>query len=270
MDNEILYQNKKIFYRSYGSGKPVVLIHGFGEDGEVWNNQVEFLKDKVYLLVPDLPGSGRSEMVDDMSIEGMAEVIKYILDSESSKVPPSGGFRGALIGHSMGGYITLAFAANFPEFLDGFGLFHSTAYNDNEEKRAVRLKGISFIEKHGPFEFLKTIIPNFFSPQTKQENPQLIKEHVDKQKNFSAAALTAYYRAMRERPERIDILKIVKIPVLFVIGEYDNAIPLEEGLKQCHLPEMSYIHILKKSGHMGMIEEPQKTNRILEEFLLQP
>src|SRR5687768_607053 len=149
MDKEISYQNKKIYYRAYGSGQPVVLIHGFGEDGEVWNNQVVYLKDKVNLLVPDLPGSGRSEMIGDMSIEGMAEVIKFILDSEVPAIP--GGIKATLIGHSMGGYITLAFAEHYPEFLTGFALFHSTAYNDDEEKKAVRLKGIGFIEKHGPF-----------------------------------------------------------------------------------------------------------------------
>ena len=75
---------------------------------------------------------------------------------------------------------------------------------------------------------------------------------------------------MMERPERIEVLKTVRIPVLFIIGEYDYAIPLEESLRQCHLPEKSYIHFLKKSGHMGMLEEPEKVNRILDDFLLQP
>ncbi len=145
MHKEFLYQTKKIFYRSEGSGKPVVFIHGFGEDEGVWKNQVEFLKDNLSadetgfkLIIPDLPGSGKSEMIDDMSIEGMAEVIKAILDdslqkentkiSESTKVLPLGeDLSGAvLIGHSMGGYITLAFAEKYPEYLKAFGLFHST------------------------------------------------------------------------------------------------------------------------------------------------
>lgn len=76
MNKEIPYQEKRIFYRVIGSGKPVVLIHGFGEDGEIWKDQVEYLKNKFLLIVPDLPGSGNSEMIDDMSMEGMAEVIK--------------------------------------------------------------------------------------------------------------------------------------------------------------------------------------------------
>ena len=102
MNKEILYQNKKIFYRIIGHGKPVLFIHGFGEDGEVWKNQIEFLKNNLpagearfKLIIPDLPGSGKSEMIDDMSMEGMAEGIKAILDAESSKVsPPTGGGAG--------------------------------------------------------------------------------------------------------------------------------------------------------------------------------
>jgi pimeloyl-ACP methyl ester carboxylesterase len=87
MNRQILYQSKKIYCRIYGSGKPVLLIHGFGETGEVWKNQIEFLKDKCKLIIPDLPGSGLSEMIDDMSMEGMAEVIKEIIIAESPKVP---------------------------------------------------------------------------------------------------------------------------------------------------------------------------------------
>jgi pimeloyl-ACP methyl ester carboxylesterase len=72
---------------------------------------------------------------------------------------------------------------------------------------------------------------------------------------------------MMKRPDRTSILKNSKNPVLFVAGEHDNAIPLNDVLKQCHLPEKSYFHVLKKSGHMGMMEEPENANRILEEFL---
>ena len=78
-----------------------MLIHGFGEDGEIWNNQVEYLKDKFQLIIPDLPGSGQSELIDDMSMEGMAEVIRTIWDRENSPTPSPE--RTCVIGHSMGG-----------------------------------------------------------------------------------------------------------------------------------------------------------------------
>lgn len=247
------------------------MIHGFGEESDVWKNQIEFLKNKFQLIIPDLPGSGKSEMIDDMSMEGMAEVIKTILDSEFPKIPPStgGGFRGAMIGHSMGGYILLAFVEKYWNHLNAFGLFHSSAYPDSEEKKAVRRKAIEFINQHGAFEFLKTTTPNLFSPKTKDERPELINEQISGLSNFSPAALVSYYKAMMQRPDRTEMLQKAAMPVLFIMGKYDNAVPLEDGLEQCHLPEKSYIHILHQSGHMGMLEEADASNSILEKFLLE-
>jgi pimeloyl-ACP methyl ester carboxylesterase len=268
MNRELLYQNKKIFYRVMGKGNPIMLIHGFGEDGNVWNIQVDFLKTQFQLIVPDLPGSGKSEMIEDMSIEGMAEVIKEIIDKESSKA----GFGGVVIGHSMGGYITLAFAEKYPPYLKAFGLFHSTAYADNEEKRMARRKGIEFINQHGAFEFLKTSASNLFSPNSKKQSgfssgQGSIEEFINGLKKFSPASLVSYYEAMIRRPDRTDILKKTTVPVLFIMGEYDNAAPLQDCLQQCHLPEKSYIHILYQSAHMGMLEEAEKSNNILKLFL---
>src|SRR4051812_45435032 len=124
MDKSINYKGNTIFYRVIGSGKPIVFIHGFAETSEVWREQVDFLRDKFLLIVPDLPGSGRSEMVSDMSIEGMAEVVKSIIDEERKSSPsPQTAGEIILIGHSMGGYITLAFAEKYPGYLKAFGLF---------------------------------------------------------------------------------------------------------------------------------------------------
>ncbi|MBK5270134.1 MAG: alpha/beta hydrolase [Bacteroidia bacterium] len=263
----ISYQNKKIYCHIIGSGKPVVFIHGFGEDGEVWKNQIEFLKEKFLLIIPDIPGSGRSEMIDDMSIEGMAEVIKYILDSEKLISKEHSGTI-TIIAHSMGGYITLAFAEKYLNYLNSFGLLHSTAYADNEEKKDARRKGIEFIKEHGAFEFLRTTTPNLFSQKTKETNAQMVDEFIGSLSNFSPDALVSYYNAMIQRPDRTDLLKKATIPVLFIIGEHDNAVPFQDSLQQCYLPEISYIHILSQSGHLGMLEEADKTNNALENFLL--
>ena len=260
MEKTILYQNKKIFYKSEGTGKPVMLVHGFGEDGNVWSGQIEYLKDKYYLIVPDLPGSGQSEMINDMSMEGMAEVLHAIIHEENID-------QWTVIGHSMGGYITLALAESYWNHVNAFGLFHSSAFADTEEKKETRKKGIEYIKKNGAFEFLKTATPNLFSPNSKSQTPNVINEFISTLANFSPDSLVAYYNAMMKRPDRTDVLKNSKNPILFVAGEHDNAIPLNDILKQCYLPEKSYFHVLKKSGHMGMIEETETANRILQEFL---
>lgn len=273
----ITHLQASLFYRVTGKGRPVVLIHGFGEDGTIWDKQVAVLKDHYQLIIPDLPGSGKSDLIPDMSIEGMAEIIKLILEAENSSAnelrSPLQGAEGAegavLLGHSMGGYISLAFAEKYPEVLSSFGLVHSSAFADSEEKKAARLKSIEFIRKKGAYEFLKSVIPGLFlSGQTgsKPVDPY-IKELVEKGRQFTDEALTRYYQAMIARPDRTQVLKTFTGPILFIIGEQDKAVPMEDSLKQCYLPHRSHIHILRKSAHMGMHEESEKTNNILLEFL---
>lgn len=260
MEKIISYQNKNIFYRTYGAGKSVMLVHGFGEDGNIWNQQTEFLQEKFHLIVPDLPGSGKSEIIDDMSMEGMAEVLHSIIHEEDIH-------RCTVIGHSMGGYITLALTEYYWNHVNAFGLFHSTAFSDSEEKKDTRRKGIEFINKYGAFEFLKTTSPNLFSSTSKLLMPNTIDEFIQTLKGFSDQSLTACYQAMMQRPDRTSVLKNTKLPVLFIAGENDIAVPLEDSLKQSHIPGLCHFHILKKSGHMGMMEEPEETNRMLDDFL---
>ena len=135
-EKTINYQSSKIFYRVIGKGNPVVLQHGFGEDGDIWVHQIEALKNYYKLIIPDLPGSGKSDLIADMSIEGMAEAIKEIIIQEIA-APTE---QVCVIGHSMGGYITLALAEKYPQLLNAIGLIHSSAFADDDAKKATRQK----------------------------------------------------------------------------------------------------------------------------------
>jgi len=264
---QILFQNKRIFCRIEGKGKPVVLLHGFAEDGNIWNRQIAVLKEKYLLIIPDLPGSGESEMLEgNAALEDYAEMIRAITDEVIFKEKKENQF--CLIGHSMGGYITLAFAEKYPELLNSFGLFHSSAFADTEEKISVRRKGIVFLKKNGTEAFLKTSIPNLFSEETQKEKPEFIMQLFDMAKNISAEVLIQYYEAMILRPDRTDVLRTFEKPVLFIIGKYDAAVPLETSLQQCHLPAISSVNILQHSAHMGMWEEEELANNYLKEFLV--
>lgn len=264
---EILYKGKRMVYCTMGSGPLVVLLHGFGEDGTIWKGQYDLFPD-YQLLVPDLPGSGNSEPIEDMSMEGLAEAVKVMMEAELHASSNLAGKGTILIGHSMGGYITLAFAERYPERLRGFGLVHSTAFADSEEKKETRQKGIRFMQTHGASDFLEASIPNLYAPQTKEQYPEWIEEHLSHVHNFSADSLVSYYMSMMKRPDRTEVLKSSKVPVLFLIGRHDVAVPLEDSLKQCYLPQLSYIQILDQSGHMGMIEELNETNQILSLFII--
>lgn len=250
------YQTSSIFYRTIGKGKPIVLIHGFAEDGDVWKNQIEFLKNNFQLIIPDLPGTGKSEMIDDMSIEAMAEVIKAIADTEKIETC-------IMLGHSMGGYISLAFAEKYPAMLSSIALVHSSAFADSDEKKANRLKSIGFVKKNGAFEFLKAVIIDLFTETWAANNPELFGMQIEKSRLFINEAIIAYYHAMINRPDRTAVLKNFSKPILFIIGEHDKAVPFEQSMQQCYLPDTSHIHILRNSAHMGMLEEADKVNQAL-------
>ena len=163
----------------------------------------------------------------------------------------------------MGGYITLAFAEKFPAMLTSAGLVHSSAFADNEEKKANRLKSIEFVKKNGAYEFLKAVITDLFTEDWAAANQEIVDRQIEKSKAFSDEAIIAYYQAMINRPDRTHVLKSFPKPILFIIGEHDKAVPFEQSMQQCYLPNLSDITILRNSAHMGMFEEADKVNHAL-------
>jgi pimeloyl-ACP methyl ester carboxylesterase len=240
----------------------VLLLHGFGEDSLVLQSLFEVLQQKHFVVMPDLPGSGQSAFDASIcsSIDRMAEAMLALMQSITSA--PF-----VVLGHSMGGYIALAMAEKEPQALQGFGLLHSTAFADSEEKKAMRSKAIQFIQSNGSAAFLKTSIPGLFSEAYQQSNPEVVQALVEKGNAFLPEALCAYYEAMMTRPDRTAVLTNATVPVLFVIGQFDKAAPMQDVLQQVHLPVQSHVHILKHTAHMGMFEEPEGFNNSVVQFL---
>jgi pimeloyl-ACP methyl ester carboxylesterase len=266
---ELIYKSSKIAYLSLGQGNPIVLLHGFCEDHRIWDSQIGYLENQGRLIVPDLPGSGLSDAVEDMSLEGIAACLDYILDHEfpnRSKLSQHGNEMN-LVGHSMGGYLALAMVEKKPENFGGLGLFHSTAYPDTEEKKVNRKKSIEFIKMHGARPFVRQTTPNLFSASYKNEFPGRMESLIERYADFKPASLISYYEAMIRRPDRTSVLKNFRGKILFIIGEEDLAVPMSEGLRQCHLPQCSHIHIFENTAHMGMLENSAKSNQALKEFI---
>lgn len=255
------YKNKRITYHIQGHGQPILLIHGFGEDGDIWKYQAEVLEKSFLVIIPDLPGSGFSaynELLE--TIEDFADSMAAVLQEENCKDV-------MVLGHSMGGYITLAIKEKYPELIHAFGLVHSTASADSDEKKETRLKGIKAIEEYGGFAFLKTTIPNLFAAPFKKQYPEKLNELIERGNNFPDKSLQQYYRAMMMRKERKNILQYSEAPVLFVIGTEDVAVPMQDVLQQVSLPAAAFIHILENTGHMGMWESTVQLNIILTDYL---
>ncbi|GAO45588.1 alpha/beta fold hydrolase [Flavihumibacter petaseus] len=246
-------------YNAIGDGQPLMLVHGFGEDYRIWDEQVPVLAEKFRVITPQLPGTGNTPAESSPTMESMADGLKEILDHE--KIP-----RIILVGHSMGGYISLAFAEKYPQHLRALGLFHSTALADNEQKKETRRKGIAFIRQHGAEAFLQSTTQNLFAEKNRETMAASIKAIARDNSYISDDTLVAFYEAMIARPDRTAVLKNSAVPVLFILGRYDQAISFEDTLKLVHLPEITYIHILEASGHMGMLEETRKANQYLKDF----
>jgi len=258
------YCGALISYRIIGKGIPFLLLHGFGEDGSVLYPIANALEQDACFIIPDLPGSGLSAAAISLhshwTMNDFAIIMLALMQHEHID-------RFIMAGHSMGGYITLAMAEKHPALLLGIGLIHSTAFADSEEMKVNRLRSIAFIEKYGAAKFLSQTTPNLFGEVFRKEQAAQLANHIATFSVFSNEALVAYYDGMMRRPDRTTILSTFKNPVLFIIGDEDKAVNLEESLKQTHFPINSQITIFEKVGHMGMIEYPLGTINALKQFL---
>lgn len=261
MLQKMLEGDHSLSYFITGNGnRSIILIHGFGEDSRIWKQQVNFLEKDFRLYIPDLPGTRQSAIGNsELSMESMAAIIKQMLDEE--KIDQC-----IMLGHSMGGYVALAFAELYPEHLTGFGLIHSTAYGDNEEKKAARQKSITFIKEHSADEFMRTTIPNLFSQSFNSEHKEQVDELIEQGNQFTAEALIAYYTAMINRPNRSHILQNATVPVLFFIGSEDKAVSPADALAQTALPTVCMAKLVPGIAHMGMLEATTELNNTIGEF----
>jgi pimeloyl-ACP methyl ester carboxylesterase len=244
-----------------GTKPAVVFIHGFAEHNGIWEQQQAYLSEQFYVISPDLPGSGQTPLTEHLSIESMADYVYAGLQANGIE-------QAVIIGHSMGGYVALAMAEKYPNILKGLGLFHSTAAPDSEEKKEGRIKSINIIENYGAEAFIKQALPNMFSPVYKKKHPEQVEAYVSMGLQCQQESLIAYYRAMMERPDRTAVLSSLKVPVLFVIGKDDTAIPLKGVLSQVSKPQTSSIHIFDDTGHMGMWEVPEASKLLIHDFIL--
>lgn len=261
MLKKILFRGYELVYEIRGRGTAVMLVHGFTEDRRIWDPLLSGIENKYQWIIPDLPGSGDSVYNSSLNrIRDFSEFITAVLENENIHEL-------VLIGHSMGGYISLAFAEKFPEKILALGLFHSSSYPDSEEKIESRNKNIRFIQSHDPSLFVEQSISGLFSDSFKSEHPEEIRKLIDRYANFKRESLVQYLDAMKNRPATTGVLVSITKPVLFIMGEEDKAVPIKDSLEQCHLPRISYIHILTHTAHMGMIENTNLCNSIVDRFL---
>jgi 3-oxoadipate enol-lactonase len=261
-----LHRHKKkinemtISYIDEGSGDNViVLIHGFCGSAAYFEGIIPELSEKYRVIAPSLRGHGKSSAVSEpFTMEDMADDINELLNElEINKV--------VMFGHSLGGYVTLAFAEQFAEKLIGFSLIHSTALPDSEEAKQNRNKSVELICEYGIEPLIEGLVPKLFAPtyaKTKVDEVELAREIG---MNTSVIGAKGALKAMRDRPDRNRILRESKVPVLLIAGEDDQIIPIEKVFSE----EAPFIEraIMRGTGHMGMVENPEVLKVFIQKFV---
>lgn len=267
MIKETYYKDSSISYREEGEGKTLVLLHGFCESSEIWDEFIQVLAKRFHVVAPDLLGHGKSEVSFHRAgfgdpvhtMEMMAESVNEVLkDCRVEKC--------TMIGHSMGGYTALAFAEIFPDKLAGLCLFHSSAMADTEEKRLDRDRAIEAVKKDR-IAFLEGLIPKMFSPSNVEKMKKDVEKVLSIAKNIPGNGLIAALAGMRNRKDRQDILERADYPVMFIIGKDDLLIPFDRILPQIVMPVHSEVLMLSGVGHMGFYEAREKTLFAVERFM---
>lgn len=259
---QITYQGKLIAYfdnKEGGNALPIVFLHGFLEDSRLWDEWLPLLPTRRFIRI-DLPGFGSSNIVESLTIERMAENVGAVVQHLGLQ-------RFILTGHSMGGYVALAFAERWGEKLAGLCMFHSHPFEDTEEKKAGRLKAVDFIHKNGHVIYVRQTIPQLFIYDFSKGYQMEVNRLIHNAIHFTPEAIIAALDAMRLRPDRSAVLQKIDCPVLMLIGQHDTAVPLELSMAMSHLPNHGIIHVFPTVGHMGMFSASRETSKAFREFL---
>lgn len=250
-----------VSFEDTGTGFPVVLIHGFCETNSIWNGLSAELAKKYRVLTPDLPGFGKSKLPkEEFTIDDIGEILfNWLQELNISET--------VIIGHSLGGYVALSVAKNHPEILKGFGLFHSTAFADDPEKKSTRNKVIEFVKEKGVDVFATSFVPQLFALKNRKRLKAEIESVVKTAAETPQETLIAYTKAMRDRHDRTDVLKSFDQPILIIAGEQDTSVPIEKTDEQILLPHKAIVHVYDEVAHMGMFEAKEESLRALKQYL---
>jgi pimeloyl-ACP methyl ester carboxylesterase len=261
MEKRIKYKGVPLVYSDQGEGSCIVLLHGYLESGRIWEGFIEQFPGRYRMIVPDLPGHGDSGTWGRVhTMDEVAGALHAILTAEGiDKV--------FLAGHSMGGYVTMAFADLFPDSLAGYALVHSTPFADTDEKRENRDREISLVLCGKKRQIVTVNIPKAFAAG----NLERMQGHVEYLKQMALLSpdegMIALLNGMKERPDRTQVLQNPQWPLLLIGGMKDNYIPVEVFDRLVSLAPHARVLRLEESGHMGFIEEQERVIKAFEEIL---
>lgn len=253
-----IYKNTKISYSETGKGTTVVLLHGFLENQKMWNTFIPELSKKNRVITIDLLGHGATESLGYVhSMEDNADVVYAVLQELKIR-------KCVLVGHSMGGYVALAFAELYADSVKGIVLLNSTSFADSDERKSNRDRAIKAVKQNYNV-FISMSIANLFS----EKNRELLLDEIEKVKiealKTPLQGIVASLEGMKIRKDREVILHFSNYPIMLILGKQDPVLNYDENIIQIENTEAKLVTL--PDGHMSHIENFEEVKLSLLNFL---
>jgi len=246
----------RLFYEEFGKGQPIIFLHGYPLDHTIWLPLVPLLKEHAHLILPDLRGHGRSPTPAGVyNMEVMAADVQAFMNDLKIE-------QAILAGHSMGGYVALAFARDHPQRLAGLALAASHCYADPPERLKLRLENAERVERTGGVAFITDAMLPSLSPNT-----AVLEKIKTIMTNANPVGMAGVLRGMTERKDTSAVLTNLAVPAVIIAGGKDQIIPLERTQQMESLMKQPWLEVISRAGHMPMLEAPEVFSRILLKLL---
>ena len=253
----IFYKNTKISYSDSGKGGAIVLLHGFLENQKMWQELVPELSKKYRVITIDLLGHGDSGCLGYVhSMEENADVVHSVLSELRIR-------KAIFVGHSMGGYVALAFAELHPANVKGLVLLNSTSKADSEERKKNRDRAIKAVKKDY-VGFIRLSIGNLFSPDNRIKFTDEIENGKLEALKTPLQGIVASLEGMKIRKDREVLLHLTPYPKMLILGKKDPVLVYTESLEQIEKTDVKLVTF--PDGHMSVIENQEELKEVLLAF----
>jgi pimeloyl-ACP methyl ester carboxylesterase len=253
-----IFKNTKISYSDQGKGTTVVLLHGFLENQSMWNAFVPEFSKKNRVVTVDLLGHGESDCLGYVhSMEDQADMVHAVLHELKIR-------KAVLVGHSMGGYVGLAFAELYPEMMKGLVLLNSTSKADSHERKINRNRAIKAV-KQNYTSFVRLSIANLFSEDNRERLVDVIETIKLEALKTPLQGIIAALEGMKIRKDREVILHFAPYPIQLLLGKKDGVLIYDDNLEQIEGTKVELTSF--EDGHMSHIENEKELLKVLLEFL---
>ncbi len=254
----LVYRGSRIAFKTTGKGRAIVLIHGFLGSQKIWDEYAMRLSKNFRIITIDLPGHGESESLGYIhEMELLADLVKFLLKTINVR-------KAVLVGHSLGGYISLAFAEKYPDSVLGLIMVNSTAKGDSKEKIKGRNQLINLLKK-GSDRPLELLVPSFFNVLS-QKTRWFRLRYLNMAKKANKSGVVSTLECMKIRKEREIVLKFAPFPYLYLIGKEDKIFNYKELINESQLNEKGSYSIFENSSHMIFWEEKEKCFKRIKDF----